>query len=115
MTGESVSSAAIMMAFSPEPQTLLIVRHGVEFLIPAIKAACLAGACPTPAVRTSPIIHSLTSSAETLDFFKASAIAIDPKRGAGTVENPPWKDPTGVLAKLVITTFSIKKPFIDLR
>ncbi len=38
-----------MTAFIPEAQTLFTVVQGTESEIPAAIAACLAGACPTPA------------------------------------------------------------------
>ena len=44
--------AAIITAFSEDPQTLLIVVAAIEFGKPAPNATCLAGACPAPAWRT---------------------------------------------------------------
>ena len=52
---EIISLAAIITAFRLEPQTLLIVVHGVEYGKPAFIATCLAGACPEPACKTCPI------------------------------------------------------------
>ena len=39
-----IESLANITAFNPEPQTLFIVKQGVELAKPALKAACLAGA-----------------------------------------------------------------------
>ena len=46
--------AAIMAALSDEPQTLLMVAHGVETGRPAPKATWRAGFWPAPAWRTWP-------------------------------------------------------------
>ncbi len=50
-----MARAAEMMACMPLPQTLLMVVHGVDSGMPAASAACLAGACPMPALRTLPM------------------------------------------------------------
>src|ERR1051326_5465623 len=51
-----IACAASMMDFKPEPQTLLTVVAPTEGGSPANIAACRAGACPTPAVRTQPMM-----------------------------------------------------------
>ena len=45
----AIDCAAIEILFIPDEQTLLIVVQGTFFGTPAKIAACLAGACPTPA------------------------------------------------------------------
>ena len=57
----AMACAAMLMDFMPEEHTLFIVVQGTTSGIPAIKAACRAGACPTPACNTLPIMTSSTS------------------------------------------------------
>ena len=57
-----------MIAFMPEAHTLLMVVQGTELGKPAPIAACLAGACPTPACKTFPINTSLTNAGSMFAF-----------------------------------------------
>ena len=50
--------AAIMMASSPEPQTLLTVLAESVSGSPALSPAWRAGFCPRPAWSTQPMMHS---------------------------------------------------------
>ncbi len=75
-------SCASMTVFIPEPHTLLTVDVGTPFGTPAAIAACLAGACPTPAGRTHPMRTSLPSSGLTLASARAPDIALASKEGA---------------------------------
>ncbi len=52
----AIACAASITDFSPEPQTLFTVMHSTEVGSPAKIAACLAGACPTPAETTLPMM-----------------------------------------------------------
>ena len=54
-------SVASMIAFIPEPQTLLMVVAPQESGRPEFLIACLAGACFSPAPTTFPMITSLIS------------------------------------------------------
>ena len=54
-----IACAASITAFSPEPQTLLMVIAGTLTGRPALMTAWRAGFWPTPAVRTWPRITSL--------------------------------------------------------
>jgi len=49
------SLAAVITARIAQPQTLPTVTAPVESGQPAARAACRAGACPTPAVSTLPM------------------------------------------------------------
>src|SRR6201986_1907373 len=55
-----MTSCASMVAFMPEPQTLLTVVAPVASGSPAPRAACRAGAWPWPAGSTQPIRASST-------------------------------------------------------
>ena len=59
-----------------------MVRHSTELGNPAPRAACRAGAWPSPAGNTFPIITSSILSVGTLDFFRTESIANDPNFGA---------------------------------
>ncbi|GBD86747.1 hypothetical protein BMS3Abin03_00671 [bacterium BMS3Abin03] len=84
-----------------------MVRHSVFSGSPANSAACLAGACPCPAVKTLPIITSLTALASILESSITALMAILPNFPALRPASAPLKDPTGVLLAAVITTFFI--------
>src|SRR5690348_8899370 len=83
-------------AFMPEPQTLLMVVHGAEVGMSAAIAAWRAGAWPSPAGRTQPMISSSTWSAATPACAIAPAIAAAPSVGVGTPVNWPRKEPIAV-------------------
>ena len=53
-----IRSVANIMAFMPEPQTLLTVVAPQESGKPAFLIACRAGACLSPALTTLPMITS---------------------------------------------------------
>ena len=88
----------------PEPQTWLTTYDGVSFGIPASIAACLAGFCPAPPVKTWPIIISFISEALIFDFSIALEIAVEPSLWAETFFKDPPKSPIAVLTADVMTT-----------
>ena len=77
-----IIESAISTARIEEAQTLLIVSEPTSFGIPAPIAACRAGAWPTPACSTSPMITYSTSSGSTPARSSAALIAIAPSSGA---------------------------------
>ena len=85
----AIRSCASIAAFIPEPQTLLSVAHGTDSGSPAPKAACRAGACPSPAGSTQPITTSSTRSAATPACPSAPRIAAAPSDGALSLASPP--------------------------
>ena len=91
-----IRSWASMMAFMPEPQTLLMVVAPAENGMPAATAACRAGAWPRLAGSTQPMITSDTSSAGTPAWASAAAMAVAPSAGVGTPVNWPRKEPMAV-------------------
>ena len=90
--------APSITAFSPEPQTLLMVVALTESGSPALRAAWRAGAWPAPAWMTWPMKTSSTSSAAMPDRSTAARIATAPRSVAGTVDSPPPNLPIGVRA-----------------
>ena len=83
-----ISAAASMIAFSPEPQTRLIVVALVVTGRPALSAAWRAGAWPTPAWRTWPMRTSSTAvPSGSPERSTAARIATPPSSVAGTVES----------------------------
>lgn len=80
---------AMLTAFNPDAQTLLIVVDSTLVPSPANMAAWRAGACPTPPWSTLPIYTSLISSCGTEERSMAALIACEPRTGAGTVVNAP--------------------------
>jgi len=98
-----IASAAIAIAFSPEPQSLLIVVAGTSIGSPARIAACRAGPCPTAAVRTIPMITSSTCAGAIPARRSASAITSVPNSIAVTSASAPPNDPIGVRAAPTIT------------
>src|SRR6188768_1209442 len=97
-------SAAIMMAFMPEPHILLMVVVGTPCGIMAPSAACRAGACPRPAGNTQPMMTSCTSAAAMPPRAIAPAMAAAPSCGAVAGDNTPWKAPMGVRAAEAMMT-----------
>src|SRR5690348_4707500 len=85
-----------MMAFMPEPQTLLSVVQPVEGGSPAANAACRAGAWPRLAGNTQPISTSPTSPGAMPDCCSAAPMAAAPSLGVGKPVNWPRKAPIGV-------------------
>src|SRR5688572_23007287 len=97
-------SAAIMMAFMPEPHILLMVVVGTPVGMPAPSAAWRAGAWPSPAGSTQPMMTSCTSLPETTAASSAPLMAAAPSCGAVTGESTPWKAPMGVRLAATMTT-----------
>ena len=77
-------SAAIMMAFMPEPHILLMVVVGTPVGMPAPSAAWRAGAWPSPAGSTQPMMTSCTSAPDTPPASSAPLMAAAPSCGALT-------------------------------
>src|SRR5437660_2057452 len=98
--------AARATAFSPEPQTLLIVMAPTAGANPPKMAACRAGFCPSPADTTLPIMHSSTCVASSSARFTASRTTIAPNCGALRSLRLPWNFPTGVRHPEMMTTSS---------
>src|SRR6476469_5384707 len=91
------------MASMPDRHILLMVSDGTSQPMPAATAACLAGICPAPAVRTWPMITYSTADAGTLAFSSAPAIAIPPRSLPEKSFSDPISLPTGVRAPATIT------------
>src|SRR5690606_5365522 len=91
-----IRSCASMIAFMPEPQTLLIVVQPVDLGSPAASEAWRAGAWPRFAGSTQPMMTSDTSAAGTPDCSSAALIAVAPRVGVATPVNWPRKDPMAV-------------------
>ena len=85
-----------MTAFMPEPQTLLTVRAPTETGMPAFRAACRAGAWPSAAGRTQPMMTSPASAGEMPAWTTAPAMAAAPRSMLLQGANWPWKEPMGV-------------------
>src|SRR5574337_777983 len=73
-----------MIAFMPEPHTLLIVVQPVPVGRSAASAAWRAGAWPRLAGSTQPMITSLTSAGATPDCSSAARMAVAPRVVLGT-------------------------------
>ena len=93
-----MAAAPIITAFSPEPQTLLMVVALTPSGSPAFSAAWRAGACPAPACRTWPMIASSIRSGAMPARSTAARMAIAPSSVAGVVESAPPNLPIGVRA-----------------
>src|SRR3990170_2341358 len=96
-------------AFIPEAQTLFTVTQATLSGRPAKRAACRAGAWPTPAWRTFPMRTSSTASGSIPARCTASWIAAFPRRGASTFRKARPYFPMGVLQALAMTT-SVRSP-----
>src|SRR5262245_27024006 len=88
--------AASITAFRPEPQTLLIMSAPTLGGRPARMAACRAGAWPTPAERTLPMMTSSTWSGARPARATASFTTIAPSCGAVKPLRLPRNLPVGV-------------------
>src|SRR4051812_30769006 len=97
-------SAAIMMAFMPEPHILLMVVGGTPWGMPAASAAWRAGAWPSPADNTHPMMTSCTSAPVMPAAASAPRIAAAPSCGAEAGERAPWNAPMGVRWAETMTT-----------
>src|SRR5688572_16272847 len=99
-----IASCACMIAFMPDPHTLLMVVQPVEAGRPAPSDACRAGAWPRPAGSTQPMITSSTWSAATPACSSAPVMAAAPSAGVGTPVNWPRKEPMAVRLAPTMTT-----------
>ena len=108
-----IACAPNITDFIPEAHTLFIVVQATSLDKPAKIAACLAGACPTPACTTLPIYTSFTKAGSRFILFNAPLMAIAPNCGAGTLDNAPIKLPIGVRTADTITTFFIFEIFLN--
>src|SRR3984885_3318942 len=99
-------SWASIVAFIPEPQTLLIVVAPVASGNPAPRAACRAGAWPCPAGSTQPMKPSSIRSGESPARSSEAAITWEPSWWAENGESSPMKRPSGVRTAETMTTGS---------
>src|SRR3954447_18165240 len=95
-----------MVAFMPEPQTLLMVVAPVASGSFAPRAACRAGAWPWPAGSTQPMNTSSIRSGVSFARSTAAPITWLPRLWALNGERSPWNLPSGVLAAETMTTGS---------
>ena len=101
-----IASCAIITVFMPEPQTLLTVDDAVDSNSPPPSTAWRAGAWPTPAGNTQPIIASVMSSALRPDCATAALMAMEASCGELSDSNCPFMLPMGVRFAATITTDS---------
>src|SRR5512143_227546 len=85
-----------MIAFMPDPQTLLIVVQPTDFGMPAASDAWRAGAWPRLAGSTQPMMTSETSAPATPDCSSAALIAVAPSVVVGTPVNWPSIEPNAM-------------------
>ena len=97
-------SWASMVAFMPEPQTLLIVVAPVASGSPAPRAACRAGAWPCPAGSTLPMNTSSIRSGASFARCSAAPITCAPSLCALNGDSSPMNRPSGVRAAERMTT-----------
>ena len=98
-----ISAAASMIAFSPEPQTRLIVVRCVVSARPPFSAAWRAGAWPAPPWSTWPIrTSSIGGPSGRPARSTAARIAMPPSSIAGTSDSAPPNLPIGVRAALTM-------------
>jgi hypothetical protein len=98
-----IAWAASITALRPEPHTLLMVSAGTVSGTPPSTAAWRAGACPTPACTTFPMITSSMSSGPTPERSTAVRTEMAPSSVAERGESPPRKRPIGVRTALTMT------------
>src|SRR5260221_4290514 len=99
-------SCASMVAFMPEPQTLLMVVAAAESGSLARRAPCRAGACPCPAGSTQPMNPSSTRSGDNFARSSAAPMTWEPSLWALKDERSPMNLPSGVRAAETMTTGS---------
>ena len=99
-------SCASMVAFMPEPQTLLMVVAPVASGSLAPRAAWRAGAWPCPAGSTLPMNTSSIRSGASLARSSAAPITWEPSLWALKGDSSPMKRPSGVRAAERMTTGS---------
>ena len=90
---DRIIRSAISIARMDEAQTLLIVSAGTSFGIPAPTAACRAGACPTPACSTWPMITYSTSPGSRPARSSAARITIDAELRRRIASEPASESP----------------------
>src|SRR6478672_9540734 len=95
--------AASMTAFSPDPQTLLMLSAATESDRPPRSAACRAGFWPRPALTTLPMMHSSTTAGSMPARRTASATTSAPSCGAVNPFREPRNFPVPVRTALTIT------------
>ncbi len=100
-----------MIAFMPEPQTLLIVVQPADFGSPAASEAWRAGAWPRLAGSTQPMMTSPTSAAGTPDCSSAALIAVAPSVVVGTPVNWPSMEPMAVRLAPTMTMSDMTIPW----
>src|ERR1700754_3795017 len=105
-------SCASMIAFMPDPHTLLMVVQPVAFGNPAASAAWRAGAWPRLAGSTQPMMTSETSSAFTPDWSSAALMAVAPSVVVGTPVNWPSMEPMAVRLAPAMTIFEAMWEFL---
>src|SRR5882757_2269305 len=101
-----IMSCASMVAFMPEPQTLLMVVAPVASGSLAPRAAWRAGAWPCPAGSTQPMNTSSIRSGESLARSTAAPITWEPSLWALNGDRSPMNLPSGVRAAETMTTGS---------
>src|ERR1700678_7035 len=99
-------SCASIVAFMPDPQTLLMVVAPVASGNLAPRAAWRAGAWPCPAGSTQPMNTSSIRSGANLARSSAAPITWEPSLWALNGERSPMKRPSGVRAAETMTTGS---------
>src|SRR5688500_5466015 len=92
-----------MIAFMPEPHTLLMVVAPAASGMPAARDAWRAGAWPRLAGSTQPMMTSDTAAAGTPDCSSAAAMAAAPSVGVGTPLNWPRNEPMAVRLAAAMT------------
>src|SRR3954466_7399714 len=100
-------SCASMADFMPEPHILLTVVQPAASGSPAPSDAWRAGAWPSPAGSTQPMITSCTSSGLSFARSTAARMAAAPSSGAEKFFSSPWNAPIGVRAAETMTMGSV--------
>jgi len=98
-----IACAASITAFSPEPQTLLMVIAGTPWPSPPLITAWRAGFWPVPACSTWPRITSLICSPCSLERSSSARSTVAPSSDAGIFARLPPKRPTAVRAAATMT------------
>src|ERR1700730_14873713 len=99
-------SCASMVAFMPEPQTLLMVVAPVASGGPPPRAAWRAGAWPCPAGSTHPMNTSSIRSGASFARSTAAPMTCEPSLCALNGDRSPMNLPSGVRAAETMTTGS---------
>src|ERR1700721_3145211 len=99
-------SCASIVAFMPDPQTLLMVVAPTASGSLAPRAACRAGAWPCPAGSTHPMNTSSIRSGDNLARSTAAPITWEPSLWALKGTRSPMNLPSGVRAAETMTTGS---------